>query len=183
MPSTPVRVGGHADSTPIPVYRIDLSLPPSERYVQLTKDFAPKMRPLVRLWDEILALLIPYAFVRSIVKVFARLFLKRVHDGEQTEEVKGIAKTADLPLHLVVALNVMLDSLLGCTSGGVLTRSKTEGEEDRMMHFRTLDWGMEGLRDLLVVLEFVRSDSANPDQILARTVTYAGFTGVLTGVR
>jgi hypothetical protein len=52
-----------------------------------------------------------------------------------------------------------------------------------MMHFRTLDWGMDGLRDVLVVLEFVRSESETPEKVLYRTVSYAGFVGVLTGVR
>jgi hypothetical protein len=52
-----------------------------------------------------------------------------------------------------------------------------------MMHFRTLDWGMDGLRSVLVVLEFVKRDSSEPEKVIARTVTYAGFVGILTGVR
>jgi hypothetical protein len=83
---------------------------------------------------------------------------------------------------------------MGCTSGGVLTKpdkrkeveSNPLDEEEqapRMMHFRTLDWGMDELRDVLVVLEFVKSKSETPKKVIARTVTYAGFVGVLTGVR
>lgn len=90
----------------------------------------------------------------------------------------------------MIALNVILDSLLGCTSGAVKTAVKRdaktmggEDEEARMIHFRTLDWGMDPLRDVLVTLEFVRSDSEKPDEVVARSVTYAGFVGVLTGVR
>jgi hypothetical protein len=42
---------------------------------------------------------------------------------------------------------------------------------------------MDGLRDLIVELEFVRSKGKDPDMILGRCITYAGFTGTLTGVR
>lgn len=52
-----------------------------------------------------------------------------------------------------------------------------------MLHFRTLDWGMDPLRSVLVQLEFVRSKSEDPEKAIARTVTYAGFVGALTGVR
>lgn len=61
--------------------------------------------------------------------------------------------------------------------------SKTDNNSVRLMHFRTLDWGMDRLRDLLVVLEFVDSSSESPDKVLARSITYAGFVGTLTAVR
>lgn len=61
--------------------------------------------------------------------------------------------------------------------------AKPDRNSVRLMHFRTLDWGMERLRDLLVVLEFVNSSSETPDRVLARSITYAGFVGTLTAVR
>ena len=113
--------------------------------------------------------------------------MRGVFSSEETEEIKGISETSGVDLFIVIALNVLLDSLLGCTSGGVLVRGKKgrkgEGEESKMMHFRTLDWGMDGLRNLLVTLEFVRSKSSEPEKVIARSITYAGFVGVLTGVR
>jgi len=48
-----------------------------------------------------------------------------------------------------------------------------------MLHFRTLDWTMDPLRKILVQLEFVRTSSATPGQIIARSITYVGFIGVL----
>ena len=51
-------------------------------------------------------------------------------------------------MYLLVAYNVFLDLLLGCTSGGMLAKKPEqeeggEGEEEvTMMHFRTLDWSM-----------------------------------------
>jgi hypothetical protein len=170
---------------PIPVYTIDLSLPPAQRYIQVASDFSPKMRALTPLFDEVLLLFVPFAPIRRLIESLASLFLFRVYSSEETNELKGIAKASGVSLYFLVALNVLLDSLLGCTSGGVMTdlTPRKKRKEKRMMHFRTLDWGMDGLRSVLVVLEFVKRDSSEPEKVIARTVTYAGFVGILTGVR
>lgn len=179
---------------PIPTYRIDLSLPPAERYLKLASDFAPRMKAITPLFDTVLGSVVPWSFLHPIIKFAAFLVLRRVYSSEETQELAGIAKASGVDMYFLVAFNLLLDYLLGCTSGGVLTRLK-KGETDlgerqpnterrgRMMHFRTLDWGMPELRSVLVVLEFVRSKSEEPQTVIARTVTYAGFVGVLTGVR
>jgi hypothetical protein len=144
------------------------------------------MKALTPLFDEVLLLFIPFAPIRRLIESLASLFLFHVFSKDETQELKGIAKASGVSLYFLIALNVLLDSLLGCTSGGVMTDitpKKKTVKEKRMMHFRTLDWGMDGLRSVLVVLEFVRSGSSEPEKVIARSVTYAGFVGVLTGVR
>ena len=176
---------------PIPTYQIDLSLPPSERYFQLATDLGPKMKEITHLFDEVLAVAIPWVWLRRFVEWLSIFFLRRVYSAEETQELKGIAKASGVDLYFLVALNVLLDSLMGCTSGGVLTKpekrnmvaSSEDKGEPRMMHFRTLDWGMDEIRNVIVVLEFVKSKSETPPKVIARTITYAGFVGVLTGVR
>lgn len=174
---------------PIPTYRIDLSLPPSERYVQLGKDFASKMQKITPLFDEVLRPAIPRRWLRRWIATLAWLFLFRVYSAEETAEIRGISKAAGIDMYFLVALNVLLDSMLGCTSGAVMTTPKgsrkkgAQTEEKRMMHFRTLDWGMDPLRSVLVVLEFIRSKSEDPNKVIGRTITYAGYVGVLTGVK
>jgi hypothetical protein len=183
-PRAPVR------PEPIPSYRIDLSLPPEQRYLQVATDFGPKMREITPLFDEVLSTMIPWPQLRRWIEFLASIFLRRVYSTEETEELKGIAKASGVALYILIALNVLLDSLLGCTSGGVIASLDKKGgrrapglEEERMLHFRTLDWGMDPLRSVLVQLEFIRSESDTPEKVIARTVTYAGFVGVLTGVR
>lgn len=110
------------DDAPIPTYRIDLSLPPAERYVKLAKDFASEMQAMTSLLDEVLHLVIPWLWLRKLVEWLASIFLCRVHSVEETEELKGIAKASGVDLYFLIALNVLLDSLLGCTSGGVMVR-------------------------------------------------------------
>jgi len=183
-PRAPVR------PSPIPLYRIDLSLPPEQRYLQIAQDFGPKMREIKPLFDEVLSIIIPWPRLRHWIEFLASIFLRRVYSPEETRELKGIAQASGIALYILIVLNVLLDSLLGCTSGGVMTALDKKGgkrapgpEEERMLHFRTLDWGMDPLRNVLVELEFVRSRSEKPEKVIARSVTYAGFVGVLTGVR
>ena len=50
----------------------------------------------------------------------------------------------------------------------------------KMVHFRTLDWGMPALRRVIVHLDYI----SEPDgPVIASSITYAGYVGVLTGVR
>ncbi|KAK5101074.1 hypothetical protein LTS08_004680 [Lithohypha guttulata] len=83
-------------------------------------------------------------------------------------------------MYLLIAFNVILDLLMGCTSGGVKSLEKGQLlSAARMLHFRTLDWSMDPLRRVVVQLDFVRT----PEKVIATSITYVGFTGVLTGVR
>ncbi|KLJ12471.1 hypothetical protein EMPG_12498 [Blastomyces silverae] len=162
-----------------PVYRIDLSLPPAQRYVEVAGAYRERMRSLTSLFDEVVESILPTVNIRW-VKHAARLLLRRLYTHEETEEIKGISQTTDIPLYLLVSLNVLLDLLMGCTSGGARCRD-AQNADSKMLHFRTLDWDMDGLRELIVQLEFVRSP--HTEQVLARSITYVGFVGVLTGVR
>lgn len=164
-----------SDSDIPPTYTIDLSLPPRQRYVELARDFKPRLRELTSLFDEVIEL----AGIENIERVrsLARWALRGVYCKEQTEELRGISKTIEVEMYLLVALNTLLDVLMGCTSGGARTK---EGSVSKMLHFRMLDWGMDPLRHIIVNLEFIQSPSS---KVIARSVTYAGFVGVLTGVR
>ena len=56
-------------------------------------------------------------------------------------------------MYLLVAFNVLLDLFMGCTSGAV--RVADRGRNTKMLHFRTLDWGMDALRKVIVQLDFI----------------------------
>jgi len=105
-----------------------------------------------------------------------------LHSKEQTEELRGIAKAVGLEMYLLVAFNTLLDLFMGCTSGGIRVRDGdgSDASTARMLHFRTLDWDMDALRQVAVTLEFVERPGG---PVVARSMTYVGFVGVLTGVR
>ena len=168
--------GDLADLQP-PKYIIDLSRPPIERYKHIAQDFKNQIASLPGLFDEIvygLHLKLPL----KTVQYLAYLCLRRVHNHEETEELRGIHQVTGVEMYLLVAFNVLLDLLMGCTSGGA--RVNDRRGKIRMLHFRTLDWGMDALRKVVVHLDFVEKPGGT---IIASSVTYVGFVGVLTGVR
>ena len=121
-----------------PKFTIDLSLPPFERYQALARAFKIRIRELPVLFDEVVQ---EVHLSPKWVRVVAKLCLRRVYSTEETEELRGICKVTGLEMYLLVAYNVLLDLFMGCTSGGVKVQ-----DSESMLHFRTLDWGMDVLR-------------------------------------
>lgn len=159
----------------IPVHRIDLSLPPRERYKALAQKYKDDVATITPLFNELLGDLgVPVAR-QGEVNTLARWLMRGLHSREETEELKGISDVTGVAMYLLVALNVVLDLLMGCTS------SIVRSNEGTCWHLRTLDWGMDALRKVVVQLDFIRSKDS--DRVLASSITYVGFVGVLTGVR
>lgn len=82
-----------------------------------------------------------------------------------------------------MCFNVLLDLLMGCSSGGAAVKNTAAdalSHSFKTVHFRTLDWGMPSLRRVIVHLDFVLEPGGD---IIASSITYAGYVGVLTGVR
>lgn len=161
------------------VYTIDLSLPPSQRYAHVAQAFKSTVGELPQLFDELLDTIVPSIVPRFILHFLAWIFLRRLFSTEQTEELRGMGEVLGLPMYLLVAYNVFLDLLMGCTSGGVLVEDHASAKP-HMMHFRTLDWGMPALRKFIVQYNFI---VGSEDQLIATTIGYVGFVGVLTGVK
>ena len=167
---------GKEDSN-IPKYTIDLSLEPAERYKHVALDFKQQAAELPCLFDELVQECVPTKLV-SKVRHLARFTLRGVYGREENEELRGISQVTGIEMWLLVAFNVLLDLFMGCTSGGV--RVNHDEATSRMLHFRTLDWGMDPLRKMIVHLEFVEKPGS---KIIASSLGYFGYVGVLTGVR
>ena len=121
-----------------PRFTINLSLPPFGRYHKLARAFKTRIQGLPVLFDEVVQEIhLPPTWARKI----ARLCLRKVYSTEETEELRGICKITGLEMYLLVAYNVLLDLFMGCTSGGARVQ-----DSGSMLHFRTLDWGMDVLR-------------------------------------
>lgn len=164
---------------PIPIYTIDLSRPPARRYTELVCDFRDKIPHLTELFQEVVT---GFGLPTKATTRFARLFLRRLHSNEQTEEIRGISEASGVDMYLLVCLNTLLDLFMGCTSGGARVKLGRGGgsRQTRMLHFRTLDWDMDPLREVVVQLNFI-NEPGGP--VIARSITYVGFVGVLTAVR
>ncbi|KAF7309515.1 NAAA-beta domain-containing protein [Mycena indigotica] len=157
-----------------PVYRVDLSLPPEQRYNEICVDYKAQLAGVIPIYQQLLSV----TGAPRFLDLLARTLLRRVHSSEESREIRGIARATGVPLHLVVAFNTFLDLFSGCSSGGALVSDAADGQTRAIVHFRGLDWEMEPLRRLLICVDYVRDS-----QVVARAVTYAGYVGVLTGVR
>ena len=176
--------GSFESDISVPVNQIDLSMSPRDRYTELARMYAPQIQQLTILFDELLEDLGIPSQQRNCIKLAARLLLRRLHSHEETEEIRGIAKAVGVSIYLLTSFNIILDLLMGCTSGSVRSLEPEQPmSQAKMLHFRTLDWGMDPLRSVIVQLDFIRSTSVTPQKVLASSITYVGFVGVLTGVR
>ncbi|KAK4889177.1 hypothetical protein LTR27_012012 [Elasticomyces elasticus] len=158
-------------------FTVDLSLQPEQRYAEVCSALKSELVGLTGLFDEVMGDIIPWLPLRW-AHLLCWLFLRGVHNKVENAEIKGISKATGVPLYLIVCFNVLLDLLMGCSSGGATVGSGDGGQ--KMLHFRTLDWDMPALRRIVVMLDFV-TESGGP--VVASSITYAGFVGVLTGVR
>ena len=172
-----------------PQFTIDLSLPPEQRYAHIVPFYQRELTDLPALFEDTVRTWL--AWPRVTLGLY-RLFYRRLASAEQTAELRGIARAAHVPLWLLVAFNVILDSLLGTLSGGARVgpdplspgadgkAGAGAGPGERMVHFRALDWGMSELRRLVARLDFVRRPGG---PVVASTITFFGCVGVVTGVR
>ncbi|KAJ4288745.1 hypothetical protein N0V88_007279 [Collariella sp. IMI 366227] len=152
-----------------PNFTINLSHPPSHRYNHVARALVPAIATLDfnALIAEALAVILPPSAspkatsrITTVIRFFSRLFLHKVHSAEETAEITGIACATGVPRDMLVLFNVVLDLLMACTSGGVRLASNSDSHQQtsRMVHFRTLDWDMNMLRQLVVEYEFVQYD-------------------------
>lgn len=162
-----------------PRFTINLSLPPEQRYLEVCTAFKDEIQDLPPLFDEVVGGMTDY-LRRKWIHRLSRTFLRRVYDREENAELRGISNATGVPMYLLVCFNVLLDLFMGCSSGGAVVRDGARGQDTKMLHFRTLDWGMPSLRRVVVQLDFT-TETDGP--IIASSVTYAGYVGVLTGVR
>ena len=126
----------------VPRFTIDLSLPPRERYKALATKYKTQVQGLTPLFDSLLADLgIDRKYHHSINKI-AGVLLRGVHSHVERAELRGISDVTGISMYLLVSFNVVLDLLMGCTSGAVKSMEADESiHQARMLHFRTLDWG------------------------------------------
>lgn len=170
----------------VPVYRIDLSLPPKDRYKALATAYKSQIATITPLFNQLLADLGIPAKRHGTINSLARMLLRGVYSPIETAELRGISEVTGVDMYLLVALNVVLDLLMGCTSSTVRSTS------GKTWQLRTLDWAMDPLRHVIVQLDFVRSGNSasgnanmtiTSHEVIGSSITYVGFVGVLTGVR
>ena len=82
-----------------PIYIIDLSLPPRERYKEVALAFKDRVQSLPVLFDQLAE---DAGIKKQWARGLAKLFLRRVKRSEETEELCGISEVTGIDLYLLV---------------------------------------------------------------------------------
>lgn len=128
-----------------PRYTIDHSLPPIVRYQHVARDFQSHIVTLPTLFDDVVREMHPNISVTTVRRL-ASFCLRRLYSREEMEEIRGICNVTGLDMYLLVAFNTFLDLVMGCTTGDFGVQDR--GRDAKMLHFRTLDWGVDSLRKI-----------------------------------
>jgi hypothetical protein len=150
-----------------PRYVVDLDAPASERWAHVVKDYVSLLPSVVSMAEDILGTGVVASLTTGLFATAARM--GRVHYGE---EIQGIAKTTGVPLGRVVLLQIAYEAFAACTSIVV------DGPDGHPLHIRTMDWEMPELQPLTIEVDFVKGGT-----LVHRATTWAGYVGVLTGLR
>lgn len=146
-------------------YRIDLSLPPSQRWTNVIRDLYVPMQDLKAAYAKAVKHeLGTWSFVQNLVKVMP--VPVALHD-----ELRGIAEQSGVPYDTLLGLNVGYDFITGCTSAVI------RDNNNDIIHARTLDWDLPELKDLTIQADFIKDGRQ-----VFKAITWAGFVGIYTAM-
>lgn len=180
------------DWNSVPKAVINLDLAPADRWTELATEYKEPMADMVnefvdhvkempgKKWESFL----------HYTEVNQKMLLDRMPNG-YGDEIRGIQKATGLRMSSLLAFNLGYEIMGFCTS---VTAQDSSGH---MYHGRNLDFGLflganasagpnenfqwtntDLLRKTTVVTDFTRGG-----QVLYSSVSYAGYVGLLTGVR
>jgi len=194
-------------------YTVNLDLPPRQRYIAIATDYKDHMRELTPLFAQVIGELGLPSFTPLFARYILRKVYTAEEQEEILGLVELSGIPLYLIVAFNSFLDVLMGCTSGAVrlGGGSGRRGQSSssssstdggarapigntsddsgndnkngdtvatGGEDRMVHFRTLDWEMDKLREVIIQVEYTRKG-----QVVARAVTYAGYIGILTGVR
>lgn len=156
-------VGGNVT---VPTVQLDLDLAPEQRWTAIVEPLRPKFAPL-------------FAYINTQIPASVRPLadalmadLDKYFPAPYPDELRGVAKAANASLGDVVIANLFYELTSACTS---IVACRSDGT---CLHCRNLDYGLPGLQELTINVDFMRNGS-----VAYSGVTFAGYVGVLTGVR
>ncbi|ELR19388.1 ASAH1 protein [Acanthamoeba castellanii str. Neff] len=151
-------------------WTVNLDLPPEQRWPW------PAMLPYyggaLEHAVEMIGQFIPKEYTSVIVGI-AEEIGRMGYLGEYGGEIASVAKAANMSLGEAVLLNLIYEIEAGCTS------IVAQGTDGTIYHGRNLDFNLAGLlRNLTIEVDF-----QSKGQTVFTATTYAGYVGVLTGMR
>jgi hypothetical protein len=143
-------------------YTIDLDLDPEDRWTEISIEYTRKIKKLLKYCNQILgSATYPASWL-------AWLFSSSVF---YIDELRGISRDTGIDISQLILMQLCYEVCACCTSVIV-------DKDDKTYHYRTMDWAMNELKGMTIDVIFTRSGIE-----LYRATCWAGYVGVLTGMR
>jgi len=157
----------------IPTYQINLDLPPEVRWNNVIDDYKDKLKDSLGEINELINQIAGALgkTVINIANIMVKLY-KLTGSIMYLDELKSISKRAEIPFERLVLMQLCYEWCSACTSIGM-----NIGDEEKNMHFRTMDWALPTLEKLTVNLDFYRNG-----ELLFKSVSWVGCVGIMTGM-
>ena len=168
------------DGIPVPIFTVDLNLPPEERWSNISETYAEKLSGF---FSEGMSRMFSPRAVRML-SIMAAGMLQHTPQPYR-DEIMGVAKHTNISVGTIVAWNLIYDfgvfdlndtrhfnSVIGCTS------IVAEDSKGKIIHGRNLDleWMPEVLREMTLTVDFQMGNKT-----LYTGTTLAGVVGLWTG--
>jgi len=146
-------------------YRIDLNSDPYTRWIDIVSNYKDKFGPILQFIDHV----IPPDMQKYIDPILASL--DQYLPYPYADELRGISNGTGIELGKVVLFNILYEATAFCTT--IMCQ-----RDDHILHVRNLDYSIDGLRNITIEVIFERNGRE-----VYRATTFAGYVGVLTGMR
>ncbi len=150
----------------IKTFTIDLDKSPETRWTEVISLYRNDILKVLKETENMLG---NQYFLWMATKFFS--LLANVGLVLYDRELQGIAQILDLPIGKVAMLQLAYEFCTCCTS--ILVK-----DDNKVYHFRTMDWEMKSLKPITVNVKFIK----NGNTILKGT-TWPGYVGILTAMK
>lgn len=146
---------------PVPRYRVDLDESPETRWNHIVDKYKQKCKNVLEIADV------------SGISGIVLSWLVNYYSNQvfYIDELRAISKRAEIPLEKLILLQLCYEMNSCCTS--IIFK-----RNNRLVHYRTMDWQLDGLNDLTICVDFIKQGN-----VLFSATTWAGYVGVMTAVK
>eukprot|EP00736_Rhodelphis_marinus_P006671 Rmarinus@m.4334 len=154
----------------VEAFVVNLDVPEKDRWKHIIPQYSEKILMLVRKLEAEVAS-VGLGGLKSAAEFLVKAFDSCGGFVLYRDELLYLSEALRMPFEEVLLVQIYYELCACCTS---LLADDDQGA----IHFRTMDWPLPELNPLTITVDFHKGG-----QLLYRTVTWAGFVGVLTGVR
>ena len=155
---------------PIPRYKVNLDLPPEERWSQVAKDYKDEVNTAVGFF---MLLCSPAYEMLSIMGGGLQQYLPEPY----ASEINGFAKYTNVTAGEITFLNMLYEITAFNASFGqqACTSIVATMDSGETIHGRNLDYDLDLLRSMTIIVDFQKSEKT-----VYTGTTFAGYVGLLT---